>query len=78
MNVRPLFTPPLPPSAPDAAQATPPAGPGRAAPPTLSDAEQAALAERFPEAPALTLRLYGPQTGPEPTAPLGSRLDLRA
>jgi len=74
MTVRPLYSPPSPPAAdpagriPEAAQA----------PTALSDAERQALAQQFPESPALSLRLYGPTRAHTEAAPaLGSRLDLR-
>jgi len=68
-----LFAPPAP-AAPAARPAAEPAAPA------LSDAERAALARAFPEAPALALRLYGPQRQATTVAPpaLGTRLDLRA
>jgi len=67
----------VPPTAPPAATARP-AATAEPTAPALSDAEKTALARAFPEAPALTLRLYGPQRQATTVAPpaLGTRLDL--
>lgn len=80
MTIRPLA--PAVPFSPREASARPDAAPRAAAetagPGPLSDAERQALAQQFPESPALTLRLYGPQRGAaETAAAIGTRLDLR-
>ena len=76
MTIRPLFTPTTPTRSEASNRPVAESSPNATA--SLSDAEQQALAQQFPESPTLALRLYGPQRGADPVASLGSRLDLRA
>lgn len=57
-----------------------PAQPGSTPQPdALSASEQQQIQRQFPESPALSMRLYGPQAGAHTVAPgaLGTRLDLQ-
>lgn len=62
--------------APRPAQAARPALPVEPAP--LTAAEQAQIADAFPERPAVTQRLYGPGRTVQTAPQLGGRLDLSA
>lgn len=74
-----LEPPPRPAPAAQPPAPAPRAAGGAAPPPDLTAEEARTIAAYFPPAPALALKLYGPDRATQRVAPetLGSRLDLR-